>query len=235
MARDAESLIAMTAFSVKSISTVLCVALGSRLSKLQAVYLFAAVTIMSSVSSSIFANEIEELAEQTCGTCHGEAGVSTKPDIPSIGGFSDIAILDLLETYKLQLREARRIRLDDGTETDMVEVIDSRTAEELENIAIYYSEQPWVPINQSFDREMAAEGSKIHKRKCNKCHIEGGSVPEADHALLAGQWRDYLEGEIKNFSDGSRQMSAKMKKQFDTLNEDAKKALIEFYVSAGNF
>ena len=195
----------------------------------------ATLAVVSALSSSFVEDEIIELAKQNCGICHGESGVSEQPDIPSIGGFSDIAILDLLDSYKLDLRQARRIQLDDGTETDMIEVIKSRTDEELEAIALYYSEQPWEQIKQPFDRTLAAEGFEIHKRKCNKCHLEGGSVPEADHALLAGQWRDYLEREIKNFSDGTRQMSSKMKKQFDTLNEETKKALIEFYVSAGKF
>ena len=52
---------------------------------------------------------------------------------------------------------------------------------------------------------------------------------------MAGQWREYLEGEFRNFDDGSRKMSSKMQQKYETLNAEGKQAIIEFYVSAGNF
>lgn len=179
--------------------------------------------------------EIKEKVDIACGICHGERGVSEKPSIPSIGGFSESAIFDLLTTYENDFRKARRVQLDDGTETDMIEVIGAFSQSELEAFALYYSQQTWVPIKQTYDRKVAAEGAKLHKVKCNKCHISGGSVPESDHALMAGQWREYLEGEFKNFDDGSRRMSSKMQQKYETLNAEGKRAIIEFYVSAGDF
>ena len=179
--------------------------------------------------------EIEEIAENECGACHGPKGLSEKPSIPSIGGFSDSAILDLLTTYENNFRKARRVQMDDGTETDMIEVIDTFTEAELEEIALYYARQTWVPIEQEYDRKIAAEGARLHKVKCNKCHIAGGSVQASDHALMAGQWREYLEDEFRNFDDGSRRMSSKMQQKYETLNAEGKQAIIEFYVSAGNF
>ena len=180
-------------------------------------------------------NEVGEIAESECGICHGEKGVSAKPSIPSIGGFSESAILDLLTTYENDFRKARRVQLEDGTETDMIEVLEAFSQTELEAIALYYSQQTWTPIEQDYEREVAAEGARLHKAKCNKCHIKGGSVPESDHALMAGQWRKYLEGEFRNFDDGSRRMSSKMQQKYETLNAEGKQAIIEFYVSAGDF
>ena len=180
-------------------------------------------------------DEVGATAESECGVCHGEKGVSTKPSIPSIGGFSESAILDLLTTYENDLRKARRVTLDDGTETDMIEVLDAFSQTELEEFALYYSQTTWTPIPQDFDRQLAAEGARLHKVKCNKCHINGGSIPESDHALMAGQWREYLEGEFKNFDDGSRRMSSKMQQKYETLSAKGKQAIIEFYVSAGDF
>ena len=60
-------------------------------------------------------------------------------------------------------------------------------------------------------------------------------MPDADHALLAGQWRDYLARELRNFTSGDRRMADKMKKKFDTLSEADKDALLELYVSAGKY
>ena len=195
------------------------------------------IGLMSLCTQLTFANgaEIADEAERACGVCHGEKGVSEEPSIPSIGGFSDSAILDLLTTYEHNFREARRVQLDDGSETDMAEVIEAFSPSELEAFALYYSEQTWTPIAQDYDRELAAEGARLHKVKCNKCHMKGGSIPESDHALMAGQWREYLEGEFRNFDDGSRRMSSKMQQKYETLNAEGKQAIIEFYVSAGDF
>lgn len=57
------------------------------------------------------AAEIAARAEKECGICHGKGGVSEKLSIPSIGGFSNSAILDLLTTYENDPRKARRVLL----------------------------------------------------------------------------------------------------------------------------
>ena len=177
----------------------------------------------------------EEIADRLCAGCHGEFGRSETRDIPSIGGFSEYAIIDLLDTYRHGFRKARTITLDDGSENDMQQVTDALSVEEIEAVAFYYSEQEWRPHPQPFDAELARRGAAIHSRKCGKCHPKGGSEADADHALLAGQWRDYLARELRNFTSGERRMADKMKKNFDTLSEADKAALLELYVSAGRY
>ncbi|MXY56541.1 MAG: sulfide dehydrogenase [Gammaproteobacteria bacterium] len=194
-----------------------------------------ALFIASCLASSIVAETGEQLADRLCVDCHGEFGRSETKDIPSIGGFSEFAIMDLLESYRLGFRKARAITLDDGSENDMQQVVDALSDEEIETVAVYYSAQEWRPHDQVFDAELARRGAAIHSRKCGKCHPKGGSVPDADHALLAGQWRDYLARELRNFTSGKRRMADKMKKKFDTLSESDKAALLELYVSAGDY
>ena len=176
-----------------------------------------------------------EIADRLCADCHGEFGRSETRDIPSIGGFSEFAVMDLLESYRLGFRKARTITLDDGSENDMQQVVDALSEVEIETVAVYYAAQEWQPHEQPFDAELARRGAAIHARKCGKCHPKGGSVADADHALLAGQWRDYLARELANFTSGERRMADKMKKKFDTLSESDKVALLELYVSAGRF
>ena len=49
-----------------------------------------------------------------------EASVAAaEEDVPSIGGFSEFGIMDLLESYRVGNREARKITLPDGREIDM--------------------------------------------------------------------------------------------------------------------
>ena len=177
----------------------------------------------------------EQIAERECAECHGRGGRSEQPDTPSIGGFSEFAIMDLLESYRLGFRAARSVERDDGSETDMAQIVESLPDESLEAVAIYYSEQEWIPHAQPFDHTLASRGARVHSVKCGKCHPRGGSVPEADHALLAGQWREYLAGEFLDFDSGARRMADKMKKRYDTLSASDKAALLEFYVSAGGY
>ncbi|MDE0441788.1 MAG: c-type cytochrome [Gammaproteobacteria bacterium] len=197
---------------------------------------YAGLTLLvASLASCLHAETGEEIANRLCADCHGEYGRSETRDIPSIGGFSEYAIIDLLDTYRHGLRKARTVTLDDGSENDMQQVVDALSADEIEAVAFYYSGQEWHPHPQPFDAELARRGAAIHSRKCGKCHPKGGSVPDADHALLAGQWRDYLARELRNFTSGERRMADKMKKKFDTLSEADKDALLELYVSAGKY
>lgn len=198
---------------------------------------YARLTLLvaTCLASSLYAETGEEIANRLCADCHGESGRSETPDIPSIGGFSEYAIIDLLDTYRHGFRNARTITLDDGSENDMQQVVDALSANEIEAVAYYYSEQEWRPHLQPFDAELARRGAAIHSRKCGKCHPKGGSEADADHALLAGQWRDYLARELRNFTSGERRMADKMKKKFDTLSEADKGALLELYASAGNY
>ena len=177
----------------------------------------------------------EQIAERDCAECHGTRGRSEQPDMPSIGGFSEFAIMDLLESYRLGFRQARAVTLEDGSETDMARIVESLSEDAIEVVSLYYAEQDWIPHDQPFDGELARRGARIHSVKCGKCHPRGGSVPEADHALLAGQWREYLAGEFRDFDSGARRMADKMKQRYDTLSVSDKAALLEFYVSAGRF
>ena len=175
------------------------------------------------------------IADRECAECHGPQGRSERPDIPSIGGFSEFAIMDLLESYSLGFRQARAVELEDGSETDMARIVEAMSEEDIEAVAIYYANQEWVPHEQPFDANLARRAARIHSVKCGKCHPRGGSVPEADHALLAGQWREYLAGEFRDFDSGARRMADKMKQRYDTLSDADKAALLEYYVSAGRY
>ena len=176
-----------------------------------------------------------DIAERLCRDCHGESGRSETPDIPSIGGFSEFAIIDLIESYRLGYRKPRSITLDDGSENDMGQVVDALSEEEVEAVAFYYSAQEWRPPSQDFDAALARRGALVHSRKCAKCHLQGGGVPESDLALLSGQWRDYLKREFQNFDSGDRRMADKMKAKYDTLSTEDKAALLELYASAGDY
>ena len=170
-----------------------------------------------------------------CNACHGDRGRSDTPDIPSIGGFTAFAIMELLNTYRLGLRKARSVALPDGTETNMEEVVDSLSDEDEWTVSAYYSKQRWRSPEQPFDADLAALGANIHEELCDNCHHDGGRDPEFDLPITAGQWRKYLLAEFENFDSGRRKMPKKMKKKYDTLTAANKMAIIDLYVSAGKY
>ena len=190
-----------------------------------------ALVVAGAVAS---AADIPEDARE-CVQCHGEAGRSEKPDVPSIGGFSAYAIADLLESYRAGSRKGRTYAFPDGTETDMVAVSRALTEDQIDIVGTYFEGQAWAPHEQPFDLALAKRGAQIHDIKCAKCHSERGSVPEDDLALTLGQWREYLELEFADFDSGDRRMTEKMKAKYDTLSAEDKKALLELYVSGGRF
>ena len=176
----------------------------------------------------------EQVASR-CAECHGEGGQSRNSDIPSIAGFSMLATMDLLDTYRMGLRAARAVELPDGTKTDMVEVAESLSDADEWAVVIHYANQQWQPHEQAFDAELARQGAEIHAEKCDRCHYDGGRDPESDLPITAGQWRDYLVAEFDTFDAGRRAMSDKMREKYDTLSAAEKRAIIELYVSAGEY
>ena len=172
---------------------------------------------------------------QECDGCHGEGGRSADPQVPSIGGFSDYAIIDLLESYRTGFREGVPAKRPDGTETNMNDVANALTEAEVEAVAAHYAGQLWRPHKQAFDAALARRGERVHARKCDKCHLQGGRLAESDLAITAGQWRPYLAAQFQAFDEGRRRMAPKMRKRYESLSERDKAAIVELYVSAGTF
>ena len=66
----------------------------------------------------------------------------------------------------------------------------------------------------------------IHEeKKCERCHSSGGSDPQDDAAMLAGQWTPYLKRQLEHFKIGRRTIPRKMKNAVDKLSEDEIEAL----------
>lgn len=178
---------------------------------------------------------VEETAKD-CNGCHGDGGVSTESDVPTIGGVSPF----VLEEYMLEFRDAARpcreskFRSGDleRPATDMCAVAKALSEAEITELADYYSGQEFVPAKQEFDAALAAEGSKIHRRDCEKCHSDGGSLAEDDAGMLAGQWMPYLEQVFADYKAGDREMMEdKMKDKVDALDAASISALIQYYGS----
>lgn len=171
------------------------------------------------------------LAADKCERCHGKNGNSDKEDIPSIAGFSDVTIIDSMEMYRSGDRTGTKYQTGDEPETDMNEIAQQLSDEDIEALAVFYSTQEFLPRAQKFDATLAEKGAGIHDSKCENCHSEQGSNPDDDAAILAGQWTPYLRAQFSAFASGEREAPKKMRKKIDKLTAEDIEALLNFYAS----
>jgi len=180
------------------------------------------------------AADVEKLVED-CSHCHGKDGVSNEPTIPTIAGFSAPYGNDSMIAY----REKERVCIETeypsgdkkGQKTDMCKLAAELSDKEIMEIAKYYAAKPFVRAKQDFDAALAEKGKQIQNDKCVKCHGEGGSLPSDDSGILAGQWMPYLRDAFRQYSNGERPMTKKMKKKYDTINDEDIEALLHYFAS----
>lgn len=198
--------------------------------KLPVVMLAAALGLAGSVQAQTLEERIA-----FCEECHGPNGVSEESDVPSMAGLSETAIIDILTVYRDGSRAAisSKFRYGDTSrpETNMNEIAEKLSDEEIEELAGYYSGKEWVAVKQPFDAELAETGRKIHKVQCAKCHEDGGSSRDDDVGILAGQWTPYLRTAITNFRNDKRDTEEKMLKVVKELTDDEIEALLNYWAS----
>lgn len=162
----------------------------------------------------------------TCAGCHGTDGSSVGPATPSLAGISPAYFKEAMLNYKDPEGRASTI---------MARIAKGYTEEEINLMAGYFSKQKMVRKDQKFDAAQAKEGAKLHKKYCEKCHEDGGRSAEDDAGILAGQWMEYLEFTMDDFTSGKREMTKKMKKKVEKLQADkgdkALSDLIHYYGS----
>jgi len=166
-----------------------------------------------------------------CDNCHGKDGNSTDEKVPTIAGFSAVTIEEIMEEYRSGERPADKYKPKNGEETDMVAIAKKLSDDQIKAVAEHYASKTFKPHKQPFDAKLAKRGAKVHKKRCEKCHSDNGSNADDDAAILAGQWRAYLERQFELIQSKERQVPKKMWKKFKKLKPGDDKALIEFYVS----
>ncbi len=193
-----------------------------------------AVALTAAGTGSLSASDVLALVEP-CGGCHGKDGASTESDIPIIGGYSATYLIDTMVAFREQERpcEATEIRAGPrkGERTDMCTIATRLSDTETKLVAEYFAGKPFVRAKQEFDPGKAQQGRKLQEASCQKCHEDGGSSPDDDAGILAGQWIPYIRQQFKDYSSGARPMTKKMKPKFETLNETEKENLIHYFAS----
>ncbi len=161
----------------------------------------------------------------TCVACHGNEGASVGPASPSIGGLSKDYFLETMQGFASG----------DIPSTIMGRIAKGYTDGEIEQMANYFIDKPFVKAKQEFDATKVKKGAKLHDKYCEKCHAEGGSSKEDDSGILAGQWIHYTRWQMADYIAGHRPATKKMKKKVKKLvskeGDAGVEALIHYYAS----
>lgn len=192
------------------------------------------VFLLSLSAATSASDDVLDLLEQ-CYNCHGPHGQSVTPEMPIIAGYSKTYIMDTMTEYRHSERPCHETRYVSGPHKgqtdDMCRVARELSRQETEMIGDNLSREKFIPAQQKFNIERARRGEKLHNRMCDKCHEDGGSSPDDDNGILAGQWVQYVRHQMEEFETGRRPMVKKMKNQFDKLDVEDMEDLVQYYAS----
>ena len=176
-----------------------------------------------------------EAAVENCNGCHGDNGVSQWTDVPTIAGVPEFVHADALYIFRDEARPCTESKYRQGdtsrAATTVCAVAADLSDEMIDEIAAHYAALPFVAAKQEFDADLAAAGKAVHDAECDRCHSEGGSNPEDEAGILAGQWIGYLEDTFAEYRAGEREQPKKMEEKLNALSDDDVKALVHYYAS----
>lgn len=166
------------------------------------------------------------LTVQGCFGCHGPAGNSGAPAIPSLAGLPRGYLLEILKDF----RHGGRFG------TIMGRLLQDFTDAQLSGMADYFSRQTAQIPRQQVDWDLASRGRQLHRLYCRECHGDPGHEPEADTPRLSGVWMDYLRWTLKDYLLGANQSDDEMSQALIWVirrhGEAGLEALVHYYGSA---
>lgn len=197
------------------------------------VFLFAASISLAAAPGALAADGAA-VAEQ-CAACHGKNGASTEPSIPIIGGYSAKYLVESIKNFRKKIRTCAEVTVQagpkKGTKSDMCKVVADLSEADADAVAKYFAAQKFVRAKQPYDAAKAKQGSSVYKLRCEKCHENGGSSPDEDNGILAGQWTPYLKEQLAGFRSGKRPLDDKMKQRLDKVTKEDEELLLHFFAS----
>ena len=161
---------------------------------------------------------------QVCVACHGAAGNSTNPVIPSLAGQP----AQFISTELFQFREGNR------KDPQMTPVAASLTNADMNDLAAYFSAQKPRPPSHKTDPANAATAPKLAEQfNCVQCH--GKALLGQQHIpRLAGQQFEYLKMQLRGFKAQTRaDLDGNMTSAAQALSEKDIDALVDYMAGLG--
>jgi cytochrome c553 len=161
--------------------------------------------LMTGVSAQGIAGDpaAGEAKAQACVACHGADGNSVNSGFPSLAGQVPGYIAGQLAAFKSGKR-ANAI---------MMGLAQPLSAEDMADLDAWYASQTIAPRSISEDQlALASEGESLYRGgsaelavpACMACHGPAGHGIPSNYPRVAGQWPEYLEGQLLAFKSGER-------------------------------
>lgn len=181
-----------------------------------------AVPVLAGMTALAFAGELFEQRRTLCLECHGKAGVSERPEVPSLGGMPEFyALLQLVE-----------FRDGDRDSTIMRVMVKDMTDDDLRAAAAFVGGQPRSPspVTPGDPTRMARGRELATKHHCGGCHgpefLGGHQMPP-----LRRQREDYLLKALRDYKAQKRVgLRAAMAEVLQPL-DDASLVTLAYYLS----
>lgn len=124
-----------------------------------------------------------------CANCHGDSGVSTKPEVPNLAAQNASYLAEQMRLFAAGQRHKEF----------MERMGRAMNTEETAATALFYAAQT-VPPRPAGDAAQAGRGRELYKRLCTECHGNAGRG-NAELARLAGQQGPYVVTSMKRYRD----------------------------------
>jgi len=164
----------------------------------------AAAMLASSIA--LAQDKAPAAAGQVCAACHAADGNSIAPANPKIAGQFAEYLNKQLRDFKAQGGKAplRESAVMNGMVANLSDA-------DIQGLAAYYAGQPLKPAAAA-DKELAALGQKLWRGgdavhgipACAGCHGPAGAGIPAQFPRLAGQYAEYIAGQLTAFREGKR-------------------------------
>jgi cytochrome c553 len=157
-------------------------------------------------------------AATACAGCHGEAGVSKIPGIPSLVGLDPKYLVAAMKAYKDGQRK------DDMMKSMLANVSDA----DIDHIALFYALQKPTRAQNPVAGDQAK--GKAAVAACAGCHGEQGVSSSPANPSVAGQDAEYLAAALRAYKSGSRGDET-MKGQAAALDDNAMRDIAAYYAN----
>ncbi|HEY6381880.1 MAG TPA: c-type cytochrome [Pseudolabrys sp.] len=149
----------------------------------------------------------QQIASQVCAACHGADGNSTAPINPKLAG----QISDYLTKQLVNFKPSAAGKPAERPSSVMGAFATALSPDDVRNVSAFYAGQTLKP-EKARNKDTIELGRKIYRAgiadkavpACAACHGATGAGIPAQFPSLAGQYADYIEGQLKAFRSGER-------------------------------
>lgn len=149
----------------------------------------------------------QQLAARVCAACHGPDGNSIAPVNPKLAG----QIPEYLAKQLMNFRPGPDNKAAARPNAIMAGFAATLSPEQMRDVSAFYASQKLVP-EKARDKATIELGRRIFRAgiadravpACAGCHGPSGAGVPIQYPLLAGQFSEYIEAQLKAFRSGER-------------------------------